>query len=164
MEGFFLFSPAGEKKFRTMSGIWQTMTRRACVPDRELWGGFVSPASALAAAQQARRGKGGDAVSLEREPSQRAHSSSCQLPLSPICFGHAVKRGTSDLLFPLKKQTKSSLPGDGGTHGWCPQVRQMHFCLLFFCTVTEPISTQNSLERRKILHRSDIQRLLRCLL
>lgn len=89
------------------------MTRRACVPDRELWGGFVFSNLALVATGRAERGKGGDAVSvsMEREPPQHAHSSSCQLPLSPICFGHAVKRGTSDLLFPSK--TNRELPPGG---------------------------------------------------
>lgn len=116
MKGFF--SPAGEKSFEQSLASWQTMTWRACVPDRELWGGFVHPTLALVAARQAARGKGGDAVSLEREPSQHAHSSSCQLPLSPICFGHAVKRGTSDLLFPLKNKPRAPSQGmEGGRDG-----------------------------------------------
>lgn len=115
------------------------MTWRACVPDRELWGGFVYPTLALVAARQAVRGKGGDAVSLEREPSQHAHSSSCQLPLSPICFGHAVKRGTSDLLFPSK--TNQELPPRGWREtGMVSSGNADRF--FFFCTVTEPISTQ----------------------
>lgn len=46
------------------------MTWSACLPDRGLWAGFVYPTLALVAARQAAGAKGGDAVSLEREPSQ----------------------------------------------------------------------------------------------